>query len=162
MDFTEYRRLRLLIGSQDKVSKMLGIRRETLNAREKGRGPLSYEAQLAMQALAGMKPEDRLEAIPKAQVQVTALHVLFSRAVEAARVSKRKVRAKLEDLQGRPALKVEPVRGMVSPTGAKSVRWELWQRERTEHIRLNKNVAVFACAVRFVETKKQKNESAKD
>ena len=161
MDFTEYRRLRLLIGSQDKVAKMLGIRRETLNGREKGRGPLSYEAQLAMQALAAMKPEDRLEANPKAQVQATALQVLFSRAVEAARASKRKVRAKQEDLCGRPALKIEPVRGMVSPSGAKSVRWELWQRERTEHRRLTENVAVFARAVRVVETKKQKSEDVK-
>jgi hypothetical protein len=137
---------------------MLGIARETLNGREKGRGPLCFEAQLAMRALAAMKPDERLEALPKVAAQATALQVLFSRSVEAARASKRKLRAKLDDLYGRPSLRIPPVRGLLGEGGVKSARWEIWQRELAEHRRLTENVVVFARARRSVETKTRKSE----
>lgn len=153
--------MRKRIGNQAQVARMLGIARETLNGREKGRGPLCFEAQLAMKALAAMRPEERIAGVPKVEGQATTLQVLFGRAVEAARASKRKLRARMEDLAGKPAFKLAAVRGPYNAVGGKSPRWELWLREGAEHRRLTENVAVFARALRAVETKKRKGENAK-
>jgi transcriptional regulator with XRE-family HTH domain len=51
-----YRVQREQVGSQGEVAELLGITRETLNRREKGKAPISGEAILAMHALTTASP----------------------------------------------------------------------------------------------------------
>ena len=47
----DYRKTRKTIGTQAEVAEMLGIARETVNARENGRQEISREAELALRSL---------------------------------------------------------------------------------------------------------------
>lgn len=47
-----YRRLRLRVGSQGQVSRMLGVHRHTISRRERGALPITPEAGLALRYLA--------------------------------------------------------------------------------------------------------------
>ena len=55
----QYRRLRILAGTQQAVADTLGLDRGTLIRREQGRLPITPEAALAIAALAGAQEPNK-------------------------------------------------------------------------------------------------------